>query len=164
MDSGNFESASRVCTFTFCLCTLYLTYILKPYAFHQVMRSLFIPLRLATDARGLELVTDLDPNIDNVCNIPPLVLKVTDTSMKVARRAAYEAMGESADTISKHIKAYSQIDGVVTGDETRLRQIITNLARCATSPPSMLTHISMHISATLASSLKLVADSQSRRG
>jgi hypothetical protein len=79
MDSGNFESASRVCTFTFCLCTLYLTYILKPYAFHQVMRSLFIPLRLATDARGLELVTDLDPNIDNVCNIPPLVLKVTDT-------------------------------------------------------------------------------------
>ena len=56
---------------------------------------------------------------------------VADISMKVARRAAYEAMGESGDAISKHIKAHSQVDGVVTGDETRLRQIITNLARCA---------------------------------
>jgi osomolarity two-component system sensor histidine kinase SLN1 len=56
---------------------------------------------------------------------------VADISMKVARRAAYEAMGESGDAISKHIKAHSQVDGVVAGDETRLRQIITNLARCA---------------------------------
>ena len=40
---------------------------MKPYAFHQVMRSLFVPLRLATDARGLQLETDLDPNIDRVC-------------------------------------------------------------------------------------------------
>lgn len=30
------------------------------------MRSLLIPLRLATDARGLELVINLDPNIDLV--------------------------------------------------------------------------------------------------
>lgn len=30
------------------------------------MRSLFIPLRLATNARQLEFVTDLDPNIDLV--------------------------------------------------------------------------------------------------
>jgi hypothetical protein len=48
MDSGRFESVSR------------------PYSFHQVMRGLFVPLRLATDARQLELVTDFDPCIDKV--------------------------------------------------------------------------------------------------
>ena len=30
------------------------------------MRSLFVPLRLATDARGLKFETELDPNIDIV--------------------------------------------------------------------------------------------------
>ena len=48
MDSGRFES------------------VLKPYKFHQVMRSLFVPLRLATDARRLEFITDLDKSIDEV--------------------------------------------------------------------------------------------------
>ncbi len=48
MDSGRFES------------------VLKPYKFHQVMRSLFVPLRLATDARRLEFITDLDTTIDDV--------------------------------------------------------------------------------------------------
>jgi len=54
MDSGRFESVSR------------------PYAFHQVMRGLFVPLRLATDARNLELVTDLDPCIDKVAFLLPI--------------------------------------------------------------------------------------------
>lgn len=48
MDSGRFES------------------VLKPYKFHQVLRSLFVPLQLATDARGLQFVTNLDTNIDQV--------------------------------------------------------------------------------------------------
>jgi hypothetical protein len=56
MDSGRFESVSR------------------PYSFHQVMRGLFVPLRLATDARQLELVTDLDPCIDKVRRSHPYVL------------------------------------------------------------------------------------------
>ncbi|KAH7874085.1 hypothetical protein F5879DRAFT_964707 [Lentinula edodes] len=96
MDSGKFESLSR------------------PYAFHHVMRSMLLPLRLATDARKLELVTDLDMNID-----------------EVARRAAYEALGEDRETIDKHMKEQPSGEshfGIVVGDETRLRQIVTNLA------------------------------------
>jgi len=46
MDSGRFES------------------VLKPYCFHKVMRSLFVPLRLATNARHLQFITELDMNID----------------------------------------------------------------------------------------------------
>ena len=74
------------------------------------MRSLFVPLRLATDARGLEFVTDLDAHID-----------------KVARKALYEAQGESADGIAHQLSEAPDEDGIVVGDETRLRQIITNL-------------------------------------
>lgn len=76
------------------------------------MRSLFIPLKLATDARGLDFVIDLDPSID-----------------KVARHSLYEAIGESQENSSKRIVECPNEEGVVVGDETRLRQIITNLAR-----------------------------------
>jgi len=48
---------------------------------------------------------------------------------QIARQAAYEAIGESMESIEKHIGEHPDVDGVVTGDETRLRQIITNLAR-----------------------------------
>ncbi|KIJ65498.1 hypothetical protein HYDPIDRAFT_110594 [Hydnomerulius pinastri MD-312] len=91
MDSGRFEILSR------------------PYAFHSVIRTLFIPLRLATDARNLELVTHLDKAID-----------------EVARRAAYEAAGEDPDEMERLIG--DEEDGVVLGDAIRLRQIINNLA------------------------------------
>ncbi|KAK1232367.1 hypothetical protein PQX77_004489 [Marasmius sp. AFHP31] len=96
MDSGKFESLAR------------------PYAFHQVMRSMFLPLQLATNARGLEFVTDLDIQID-----------------EVARRAAYEFMGEKSEVIEKHLREQPSGEdhwGIVVGDETRLRQVVTNLA------------------------------------
>lgn len=51
------------------------------------------------------------------------------THFKVARRAAYEAMGECPEAINQHIIAHPEVEGVVLGDESRLRQIITNLAR-----------------------------------
>lgn len=76
------------------------------------MRSLFIPLQLATDARGLEFITNLDPAID-----------------AIAREALYANRGDDADAIARQIVDNPEEDGVVVGDETRLRQIITNLAR-----------------------------------
>ncbi|KAJ7509919.1 hypothetical protein B0H11DRAFT_1961525 [Mycena galericulata] len=97
MDSGTFEVSSR------------------PFAFHTTMRSLFVPLQLATDSRGQEFVAHLDPNID-----------------KVARRAAYQAMGENPETITQHMREHPEVAGVVIGDHVRLRQIVTNLASNAT--------------------------------
>ena len=96
MDSGRFESVA------------------KPYPFHQVMRSLFLPLQLATEARGLSFETDLDANIDDV-----------------ARRALFEALGMCEDGINQKLAESHGEDGIVIGDETRLRQIVTNLARYA---------------------------------
>ncbi|KAJ7781948.1 histidine kinase [Mycena maculata] len=96
MDSGQLESLSR------------------PYAFHKVLRSLFIPLQLAADARRLQFVTDLDMRID-----------------EVARRAAYQYMEASPEAITQHLldqPSGESVMGMVVGDETRLRQIITNLA------------------------------------
>ncbi|EIW75099.1 hypothetical protein CONPUDRAFT_85430 [Coniophora puteana RWD-64-598 SS2] len=93
MDSGRFEILS------------------KPYTFHAVLRSLFVPLRMATDARQLKLVTRLDPTID-----------------QVAWRAAYEAAGEDPDAVDGLLAAEGERDGVVLGDAIRLRQIINNLA------------------------------------
>ncbi|KAI9458429.1 hypothetical protein BJY52DRAFT_430616 [Lactarius psammicola] len=97
MDSGRFESVSR------------------PYPFHQVMRGLFVPLRLATDARHLELVTDLDPCID-----------------KVAHDAVCLARGLDPETVLDQ-----DAPALVVGDETRLMQIVTNLASnaCKFTPP-----------------------------
>ena len=48
MDSGRFESVN------------------KPYAFHTVIKSMLIPLRLAAEARGLSVQIELDPEIDVV--------------------------------------------------------------------------------------------------
>ncbi|KAF5351378.1 hypothetical protein D9758_008035 [Tetrapyrgos nigripes] len=109
MDSGKFESVAR------------------PYPFHQVMRSMFLPLRLATNHRELELVTELDSRIDEV-GVAAEEDILSLTVAQVARRAAYEALGQSPETIDEHLKAQPNGTGVVVGDETRLRQLVTNLA------------------------------------
>jgi hypothetical protein len=53
-----------------------------------------------------------------------------NNAMQVARRVSYEALGETKENIQKHLTEHPFMDGIVAGDEARLRQIITNLARC----------------------------------
>jgi len=72
------------------------------------MKSLFAPLRLDTDSRQLQLETHLDPAIDEVTS-----------------RAFLAALGQSEEDIEK---SAHNCEGVVVGDEMRLRQVITNLA------------------------------------
>jgi len=72
------------------------------------MKSLFAPLRLDTDSRQLQFEENLDPAIDEVTS-----------------RAFRVALGQSEAEIERSV---NNCEGVVVGDEMRLRQIITNLA------------------------------------
>lgn len=80
----------------------------RPFSLHQAMRSIFGPLRIDTNARGLALEVSLDPRIDFV-----------------ARRAAYpeDFEGDKAESV-----LLQEGDGIVMGDEMRLRQVVSNLA------------------------------------
>lgn len=68
----------------------------RPMKLHDVMKSIFGPIQLDATARGLKLSTSLDLRID-----------------EVAHKAAYEEEGD---------KVVQFGDGVVMGDEMRLRQ------------------------------------------
>ncbi|KAI0258057.1 hypothetical protein BC834DRAFT_804721, partial [Gloeopeniophorella convolvens] len=72
------------------------------------VRSLLMPLHLATNARQLELVTDVDPCIDYGC-VP-----------------ASPTLALPADAPAGCAPPHA--DALVVGDETRLTQITTNLA------------------------------------
>lgn len=54
------------------------------------------------------------------------------TGAQIARRAAYQYQGHSEEVIQQRLKdklSGESAWGMVVGDEIRLRQIITNLAR-----------------------------------
>lgn len=46
-------------------------------------------------------------------------------------------MGATPDEILTHLRDHPQGEGIVVGDEMRLRQIVTNLARLVTQPLSI---------------------------
>lgn len=135
MDSGLLESVSMVSfQFSPCPSTNLDPYLFQPYALHSVMRSMFVPLQLATDARGLRFVTELDKSIDIVS--PPLhAISSMSEKTQTARRAVWESVPAQAKLsakertagFEKHLEANAEEDGVVVGDEMRLRQVVTNL-------------------------------------
>lgn len=73
--------------------------------------------------------------IDDVCFSISAVVAHTDhnnTSVQFARRAEYKALDESDENIELLLRDNPSGEltmGLVAGDENRLRQIITNLAR-----------------------------------
>lgn len=71
MDSGRFESVHKVRRMISNLKAVANSdRVAQPYAFHQVMQSMFVPLQMATNARGLEFAQDLDKRIDEVGLVP----------------------------------------------------------------------------------------------
>ena len=84
---------------------------------------------MATDARHLQLVTDLDESIDKVRFPLGVHYFIYSWTRQVARQAAWEAVGYDPRDFGDHYNANPDVDGMVVGDEMRLRQIITNLAR-----------------------------------
>ena len=61
----------------------------------------------------------------------------------------YEALGQGEEEVKQRLKMLPAEDGIVVGDETRLRQIITNLARFVLSPRALLNALRL---------MRLVAD------
>ncbi|KAG8815334.1 hypothetical protein FRC17_000741, partial [Serendipita sp. 399] len=87
----------------------------RPFAFHQVVRQTIFGCRMAMDQKQQEMIIDLDQNIDIA-----------------ARTASYQAKGKSEDETHRAMAAFPAEDGIVSGDETRLTQVLTNLVNNAT--------------------------------
>lgn len=92
MDAGRFEN------------------VYKPFTFHRVIRASMVGLQMAADAKGLDLVTDFDKNID-----------------LVARAASLREAGKTEDWINWALATNPDEDAELLGDEMRLIQVVTNL-------------------------------------
>lgn len=74
----------------------------KPFPLHKALRSLHFPLKLAAESRGQKFVMKFDSSID-----------------RVARVAAYKALGQSKEAIMQQLERHPDVSGVVIGDETQ---------------------------------------------
>lgn len=83
----------------------------RPFRFHQALKSMLPGARIVGESRGLKVVDDFDPRIDSI-----------------ARRASLAANGFSEAEIEARLADPEHaIDGMVSGDEMRIRQVVTNL-------------------------------------
>lgn len=82
-----------------------LAFVSRPFSFHAVLQSILQSFKIQTDERGLKLDASLDLAID-----------------EVAKRVAYPEL------VADNLGPIRVGDGVVLGDELRVRQIINNLA------------------------------------
>ncbi|KAG8692513.1 hypothetical protein FRC08_009723 [Ceratobasidium sp. 394] len=125
MDSGRFETVS------------------KPFAFHAVIRSMLVPLGLGASAKGLQLIVELDEEIDVQARLAAYRAQAQEmefgepidhSGLKIReyearkRVADYEARQRAEEWVAKRMAEGTDEDGIVMGDEMRLRQIVTNLA------------------------------------
>ncbi|KAG8931173.1 hypothetical protein FRC02_003114 [Tulasnella sp. 418] len=104
MDAGRFESVNR------------------PYSFHKVIKGILVPLRLTAKARELELMTELDPRIDQVAR------DALSMAMKMGIGGSNGVSLARELMVKEGIEGETEGGGLVVGDEHRLRQIVTNLA------------------------------------
>lgn len=82
----------------------------RPFRFHNALKSMLPGARIVANSRGLEVIEDFDPNIDII-----------------ARKILMATHGLSeADIQARLADTEHPSDGVVSGDEMRIRQVITN--------------------------------------
>ncbi|QRV85043.1 response regulator receiver [Ceratobasidium sp. AG-Ba] len=111
MDSGRFETVS------------------KPFAFHAVIRSMLVPLDEEIDRQArLAAYRAQAQEMEFGSSQPDRTgLKIREHDAR-KRNMDYEARQRAEEWIAKRMIEGSDEDGIVMGDEMRLRQIVTNLA------------------------------------
>ncbi|KAG8733550.1 hypothetical protein FRC11_005303 [Ceratobasidium sp. 423] len=112
MDSGRFETVS------------------KPFAFHAVIRSMLVPLGLGASAKGLQLIVEIDEDIDVQARLAAYRAQVRDVDLTHGEKyvPTETTRRRQEDWVAQRMEEGSEEDGIVMGDEMRLRQVVTNLA------------------------------------
>ncbi|CAE6458104.1 unnamed protein product [Rhizoctonia solani] len=111
-DSGRFETVS------------------KPFAFHAVIRSMLVPLGLGASAKGLQLIVELDDDIDDQARLAAYRAQARDVDFAHGEKhvPAEVSRRRVEEWVAQRMEEGSEEDGIVMGDEMRLRQVVTNLA------------------------------------
>ncbi|CUA69528.1 putative protein KIAA0754 [Homo sapiens] [Rhizoctonia solani] len=112
MDSGRFETVS------------------KPFAFHAVIRSMLVPLGLGASAKGLQLIVEIDDEIDVQARLAAYRAQARDVDFTHGERyvPTETTRRRQEEWVAQRMEEGSEEDGIVMGDEMRLRQVVTNLA------------------------------------
>ncbi|CAE7184079.1 unnamed protein product [Rhizoctonia solani] len=112
MDSGRFETVS------------------KPFAFHAVIRSMLVPLGLGASAKGLQLIVELDDEIDVQARLAAYRAQAREVDFTHGEKfvPTETTRRRQEEWVAQRMEEGSDEDGIVMGDEMRMRQVVTNLA------------------------------------